>query len=138
MVTYHFAPGFEEPIRQGIKTQTIRRDALLRHARPGELITLCGGDRPHCVPILPPVPCLALMQVEISFAFTGSRLIDRIATDEVRVRDLEAFAIREGFIDLEDMSAFFHDIYPLSVKDGFKGVVVEWARPAESMIGVAA
>lgn len=139
MVAYSFNPRFVEPIRQGLKTQTIRAHGLRRHARPGELLQLYTGMRTqHCKRILPAVPCLAVMRVEISFAFTGDQLIDRIATDEVRVRDLDAFAIRDGFTDREDMSTFFREIHPTAPAKGFTGVLIEWARPAETMIGRAA
>jgi len=138
MFVYHFADRFIEPIRQGIKTQTIRRDDQLRHARPGELIRLCSGIRPFCQPILPDVPCLATMKIEISFHFAGVGLINRVTADTIPLRDLDAFALRDGFTNIEEMSAFFREHYPQTVTEGFTGTLIEWARPSEAMLEVAA
>lgn len=134
MVAYSFQPRFIEPIRQGLKTQTIRATGLRRHARPGELLQLYSGMRTaHSTRILPDTPCLEVMQVEITFALGARPLIDRIRTDGVRIRDLDAFAIRDGFTDREDMSAFWRDHHPHATAAGFDGVLIEWARPAETM-----
>ncbi len=75
------------------------------------------------------------MQVEIAFR-EGE--IARIVTDGVPVRDLDAFALRDGFVDAVDMWAFWRDHHPETVAEGFTGVLIEWARPAETMLGVAA
>lgn len=139
MVAYSFAPRFVEPIRQGLKTQTIRADGLRPHARPGQLLQLYTGMRTkHCRRILPDVPCLTVMKVQIEFAFDSEWVIDKITTDGIRVRDLDAFAIRDGFTDHEDMSAFWRAYHPEANATGFDGILIEWARPAESAIGVAA
>lgn len=136
MVAYSFNPRFIEPIRQGIKTQTIRAQGARRHARPGELLQLYSGMRTaHCLKILPDVTCLAVMQVRIHFA---DGAIVRAFTEGVRVRDLDAFAIRDGFADAVDMWAFWRDHHPEAMKVGFQGVVIEWARPAETEMAVAA
>jgi hypothetical protein len=137
MVAYSFHPRFVEPIRQGLKTQTIRAHGQRRHARPGELLQLYTGMRTaHCQRILPDTPCLEVMRVEITF-LTGIRnglpVISRITTDGIRIRDLDAFAIRDGFADREDMSAFWRDHHPQATAAGFTGVLIEWARPAETM-----
>lgn len=136
MVAYSFNPRFIEPIRQGMKSQTIRATGLRRHARPGELLQLYSGMRTaHCVKILPDVPCLEVMQVEITFQ---AGCIASVTADGVRVRDLDAFAFRDGFADAVDMWSFWRDHHPEAIETGFKGVVIEWARPAETMLGVAA
>lgn len=141
MVAYSFNPRFVEPIRQGFKTQTIRAHGRRRHARPGELLQLYSGMRTaHCQRILPDVPCLELMEVEIQFR-AGE--ITRIVTDGVPVCDLDAFAIRDGFADAVDMWAFWHDHHPQAVEAAtggimvaFRGVLIEWARPAEPEMAV--
>ncbi len=142
MVAYSFFPRFFEPIRQGIKTQTIRANGLRRHARPGELLQLYTGMRTvHCKLIIPATPCLDVMKIMIVFA-TGIRdglpVIGKIRTDGINVRDLDAFAIRDGFADIEDMSAFWRENHPETVREGFCGVLIEWARPAETELAVAA
>lgn len=136
MVAYSFAPRFVEPIRQGLKTQTIRALGLRRHARPGELLQLYTGMRTqHCKRILPDVPCLEVMSIEIIF-IPGA--IRRIMVDGIPCLDNDAFAIRDGFADAVDMWAFWRDHHPEAMKLGFQGVVIEWARPAETEMAVAA
>ncbi len=136
MVAYSFNPRFIEPIRQGIKTQTIRAQGARRHARPGELLQLYSGMRTaHCLKILPDVVCLAAMQVKIHFA---DGAIVRAFTEGVRVRDLDAFALRDGFLDSDEMSAFWRTHHPEAVTIGFRGVLIEWARPPETELAVAA
>jgi hypothetical protein len=139
MVAYSFNPRFIEPIRQGLKTQTIRSYSEARQPRPGQLLQLYTGMRTkHCRRILPDVPCLTVMKVQITFAFDQEWVIDKITTDNVRVRDLDDFAIRDGFTDRYDMSAFWRAYHPEATATGFDGILIEWARPAETMIGVAA
>jgi hypothetical protein len=136
MVAYSFQPRFIEPIRQGIKTQTIRAHGRRRHARPGELVQLYSGMRTaHCQRILPDVPCLEVMPIEIAFA-QGE--IARIRVDGLPCLNLDAFAIRDGFTDAVDMWAFWRDHHPEAMGPGFFGVVIEWARPAETELAVAA
>lgn len=131
MVAYSFSPRFIEPIRQGMKTQTIRAIGQRRHARPGELLQLYSGMRtPHCTRILPDTPCLEVMLVEIQFRADE---IARITTDGVPVRDLDGFAIRDGFADAVDMWGFWRDHHPEATQSVFRGVLIEWARPAETM-----
>lgn len=105
MVAYSFKSRFEAPIREGWKTQTIRA-ARERHARPGEMLQLFIGMRTaHCRKICPDVRCTDVMKVIITFGDDGG--IDRIVTDGVPVRDLDAFAIQDGFKDSDDMAAFW-------------------------------
>lgn len=131
MVAYSFNPRFVEPIRQGVKTQTIRANGRRRHARPGELLQLYTGMRTqHCRRILPDVPCLMVMAIEIAFR-QGE--ITRVRVDGIPCLDLDAFAIRDGFADAVDMWSFWRDHHPETLEAGFYGVVIEWARPAETM-----
>lgn len=137
MVAYSFQPRFVEPIRQGLKTQTIRMKGLKPHVRPGQMMQLYTGMRtPQCRRILPDVTCLEVMPIRIGFE-TGE--IRNVWTDGIPVMDLDAFAIRDGFADAVDMWAFWCDHYPAAVAEGgFHGVVIEWARPAETEVAVAA
>lgn len=136
MVAYSFNPRFIEPIRQGIKTQTIRAYGLRRHARPGELLQLYTGMRTvHCTRILPDTPCLDVMPIRITFEEGAIR---KVWTDAIPVLDIDAFAIRDGFSDAVDMCAFWRQHHPETVHEGFHGVLIEWARPAETEMAVAA
>ena len=128
MVAYSFNARFEEPIRAGWKTQTIRA-ARARHARPGEMLQLFVAMRTkQCRKIVADVRCTEIMTVEIRFRPSG--LIERIETDLVPVLDLDAFAQRDGFVDLSEMSAFWRASHGL--QEVFHGVLIEWAAPREA------
>lgn len=136
MVAFDFDPRFETPIREGWKTQTIRKSRE-RNARPGDLLQLYIGQRTaDCRRICPDVRCTDVLSITITFGEDFG--IDRIVADGVPIKDLDAFAVRDGFTDSDDMAAFFKEKYgPLEV---FHGLVIEWAapRPAESEMAVAA
>ena len=125
MVAYSFKAQFETAIREGWKTQTIRAGRA-RHARPGEMLQLFVGMRTaHCRKICDDVRCTAVMKIVISFDGDGS--IERIITDGVPVRDLDAFAILDGFRDADEMADFWKGEHgPLAQWSGF---VIEWAAP---------
>lgn len=130
MVAYSFNPRFEAPIKAGLKTQTIR-GYRPRHARPGDMLQLFVGMRTrHCRRILPDQVCIDVMLVEIGFD-EADRGISDIRAGGVPVRDLDTFAQRDGFADLADMSAFWRASHKIS--GTFHGVLIEWARPAETM-----
>ena len=136
MVAFDFDPRFETAIREGWKTQTIRK-ARERNAQPGDLLQLYVGQRtPDCRRICPDVRCTDVLSIEITFGDDFG--IDRIVTDGIPVKSLDDFALRDGFTDSDDMAAFFKEKYgPLQV---FRGVVIEWAapRPADAVMAVAA
>ncbi len=126
MVAYSFKDRFAEAIREGWKTQTIRgrRD---RHARPGEKISLYTGMRTKQCRKIADAICTEVMKITLMFDQDG--VIDRIVTDDVPVRDLDAFAARDGFVDVDDMSAFWRTEHgPVGV---FHGVLIEWAAPRD-------
>ncbi|NTT86908.1 ASCH domain-containing protein [Tabrizicola fusiformis] len=128
MVAYSFNRRFELAVREGWKTQTIRAGRL-RHARPGELIQLFVGMRTqHCRRICDDVRCTDVMQVCISFDAEGE--IDRIETDGVPVRDLDAFAVRDGFVGASDMAAFWRAQNGQRPGSTFSGYLIEWATPS--------
>lgn len=136
MVALDFDPRFEMAIREGWKTQTIRKPRE-RNVRPGDLLQLFTGQRtPDCRRICPDVRCTDVLAVEISFGDNFG--IDRIVTDGVPVMDLDAFAVRDGFTDSDDMAAFFKQKHgPMEI---FRGYVIEWSmpRPADAETAVAA
>lgn len=129
MVAYSFKARFAPAIIAGWKTQTIRghRD---RHARPGERVSLYTGMRTkHCRKIAE-VLCTEVMRVVIEFDAEGG--IAGITTDGVPVRDLDAFAVRDGFEDLGDMQLFWWPQYGQG--RNFHGVIIEWAAPRDGML----
>jgi hypothetical protein len=135
MVAYSFQKRFVDPIRQGYKRQTIRRQGFKRHARVGEMVQLYTALRTvHAERILPDVVCTDVCPVLI--LFDDALRITRIETAGIPVIDLEGFAIRDGFTGLEDMGAFWeHTNGPMT---HFEGVLIEWAMPREADLMVAA
>lgn len=125
MVAIDFDPRFEVAIREGWKTQTIRKPRE-RNPRPGDMLQLYTGMRTaDCRRICQDVRCTDVLSVEITFGDDGG--IDRIVTDGVPVKDLDAFAVRDGFTDSDDMAAFFKLKHgPMEI---FHGFVIEWSMP---------
>ena len=130
MVAYSFKARFEMPIREGWKTQTIRAERA-RHARPGEMLQLFVGMRTrHCRKIVADVRCTDVMAIVISF--DGDGAIGRIITDGVPVRDLDAFAVQDGFKDADEMADFWRREHtPVGL---WHGVVIEWAAPRAAVL----
>ena len=135
MVAYSFNPRFETAIREGWKTQTIRATGRRAHARPGDTLQLyCGMRTAHCRKIVEDVRCTDVLKIVITFGNDGG--IDRITTDGVPVRDLDAFAQRDGFIDSDDMAAFWRKEH--GRLEVFHGLVIEWHMPRAAQMGEAA
>lgn len=130
MVAYSFKARFEMAIREGWKTQTIRAGRA-RHARPGEMLQLFVAMRTaQCHKICSDVRCTDVLKLVITFGDDGG--IDRIMTDGVPVRDLDAFAVQDGFRDADDMAEFWRREHgPLGE---FHGVIIEWAAPKAASI----
>lgn len=128
MVAYSFQKRFAPLILEGLKTQTIRADRK-RHARPGELLQLFTGMRTaHCARIVPDVTCTAVLPISIDWA---SARISRVAVGAVPVRNLDHFAVLDGFADLDDMTGFWLENHGART---FSGVVIEWARPSREAV----
>lgn len=124
MVAYSFNPRFEEPIKQGFKTQTIRAGGKRRHAMVGEQMGLYVGMRTQHCRLIRRVTCTAVMAVELGF--TNGVLIGAL-TDGVRVRDIDGFAIRDGFRDAGEMSEFWYAAHRI-FNGAFNGLLIEWAQ----------
>lgn len=132
MVAYSFNPRFEVAIREGWKTQTIRAGRL-RHAKPGELLQLFVGMRTaNCRRICEDVRCTDVMLIQIHFDTEGE--IGCITTDDVRVRDVDAFAVRDGFTDASDMAAFWRKQNGQRPDTSFTGYLIEWAAPKSGIM----
>lgn len=126
MVAFDFDPRFEAAIREGWKTQTIRKRRKRDNPRPGDMLQLCIGLRTaYCRRICQDVRCTEVMSIEITFGDDFG--IDRIVVDGVPVKSLDDFAVRDGFTDSDDMAAFFKQKHgPTEV---FHGLVIEWSMP---------
>ena len=129
MVAYSFKSRFAVAIREGWKTQTIRTNRK-RHARVGEMLQMFTGMRTaQCRKICEDVRCTEVLQVEICFGDDGG--IDRIDIDGAPVRDLDAFAVLDGFANSDDMSAFWRAEH--GPREVFYGTLIEWAAPRAEM-----
>jgi hypothetical protein len=123
MVAYSFQARFEEPIKQGFKTQTIRAGGKRRHAMVGEPMGLYVGMRTKQCRLIRRVTCTTVMAVNLGF--TNGVLIGAM-TDGVRVRDIDGFAIRDGFRDAAEMSEFWFATHRI-FNGYFDGLLIEWA-----------
>ncbi len=121
MVAYSFKARFAGPIEDGSKGQTIRNDRK-RHARPGEELQLYTGMRTKSCRLVGRKTCVTVEPVEIDVQPEG---IVSIVVAGREIGDMEAFARRDGFVDLRDMSAFW--LAEHGVKR-FSGVVISWSR----------
>lgn len=84
-----------------------------------------GMRTAQCHKICLDVRCTEVMKIIISFDGDGG--IDRIITDNTPVRDLDAFAVRDGFKDIDDMADFWRSEHgPIGL---WHGVIIEWAAP---------
>lgn len=139
MVAYSFKKRFAAPIREGLKTQTIRGDRA-RHARPGEMLQLFTGMRTaHCMKICEDVRCTDVRPIGIRFDGDGD--IVGIVVDGKTVADLDAFATQDGFVSSAEMGEFWLDAHKGSIGWGqpvlWTGVLIEWAAPRADLDWVA-
>lgn len=135
MVAYSFKKRFVEPIREGLKTQTIRGDRD-RHARPGEMLQLFTGMRAaHCKKICEDVRCTDVRPIGIRFAANGE--IEGIVVDGTPIADLDDFATQDGFVGATEMGEFWLDAHKKAIGWGqpvlWTGVLIEWAAPRADM-----
>jgi hypothetical protein len=143
MVAYSFKRRFVDPIRVGLssvslsfnakpKRQTIRaeRNGKHRHARPGDEVQLYCGLRTKGCFLIGRARCLDVQPVRMSF---GERragglawsFVDEIAVGGKKLHALEQFARDDGFLNLEEMTAFWkaeHDPLPPI----WSGVIIYW------------
>lgn len=127
MVAYSFKKQFADPIRFGMKTQTIRSKRT-RHARPGEVLQLFTGMRTaHCLKICEDVRCTEVTEIEITFDAEGE--IESIWSDGAVMPDVDAFAVLDGFTDASEMAAFWRKENGTAPNSVFRGVLIEWAAP---------
>lgn len=129
MVAYSFKARFADPIRAGLKTQTIR-NSRNRHARAGEMLQLFTGMRTaQCKKICADVRCMATYKVTISFDHEGE--IDCIMLDGVKVANIELFAVDDGFKDSSEMAQFWREEHGNLREKAFFGVLIEWDAPRD-------
>ncbi|ALL14284.1 hypothetical protein [Caulobacter henricii] len=130
MVAYSFKPSFIPAIDAGTKRQTIRLPRK-RHARAGEALQFFTGPRMKPVRIGAAV-CVAAREVRLDFRAATVTIEDAMMIDELE--DLNAFAIRDGFLPPEHlratlwpweyMSRWWLQTHPDHLL--FTGVLIDW------------
>lgn len=121
MVAYNFQKRFVQPIREGTKRNTIRRIGKRRHAKQGEALQLyCGQRTKSCFKIVADRTCSVSVVINIA---VGQKMIERIRLGNERVENLEAFAVQDGFPDLETMSRFWRQFHGVGL---FEGLFIAW------------
>ncbi|AWJ83349.1 hypothetical protein TSH58p_07290 [Azospirillum sp. TSH58] len=137
MVAYSFRPRFIDPILAGLehapllpgmKRQTIRgASGGKRHARPGELVQLYTGMRTRQCRKLGEGRCVAAEPVTLLLEKPGLVIIGDAMTpadEHEAARQLDAFAIYDGFRDWPDLVAFWAAEHPGLTR--FEGVLIRW------------
>jgi hypothetical protein len=121
MVAYSFKARFADPILRGDKRQTIRAHRK-RHARPGEELQLYTGMRTKHCRLIGHAICERIEPIIIDVA--GGAVHFPRSTETINGDELDAFAVRDGFQDWEDMRAFWRAEHPSIAV--FEGVVIRW------------
>jgi hypothetical protein len=108
MVALSFKGQFAGPIVAGTKRQTVRMQR--KHPpRVGQLLQLYTGMRTkHCRKIVPDVPCTEVSLIMIVVDADHPELIAGITfdgRDMLRDREIERFAVADGFTASEGCSA---------------------------------
>lgn len=137
MVAYSFRPRFIDPIIAGLepgpllpgmKRQTIRgANGGKRHARPGELVQLYTGMRTRSCKLLGVARCTVVEPVVLLLDPPGLVIIGSTMTpnDEGEAaRQLDAFAMHDGFRDWQDLVAFWAAEHAGVTR--FEGVLIRW------------
>lgn len=108
MVALSFKGQFAGPIVAGTKRQTVRMQRK-RPPRVGEQLQLYTAMRTkHCRKIVPDVPCTEVGLVMITVDENHPELIAAITfdgRDQLKDREIERFAVADGFAASEGCSA---------------------------------
>lgn len=128
MVMFNFKSRFVMPIELGTKTQTIRSPRR-RDARPGDALQLYTGPRfqPRKIG---EARCTAAGAITLNLN-TGQVFITWGAGSALRGvsifrhgSDLDAFAVRDGFEDWDDLRQFWRETH--DAERQFQGRIAVW------------
>lgn len=122
MVAYNFQAHFAEPIRAGVKRNTIRRNGKprrngkSRHASPGDMVQLYTGQRTkRCQKIIPDQVCNLRAPIEIQVGSASIKWIEIGGEPIKSLEELESFARADGFFSLAHMSQFWFKFHGLGL-----------------------
>lgn len=114
---------FRQPIRTGIKTQTIRAERK-RHARPGEELQLYYAMRTKYCTLIGRAGCLSVqpIRIEVDNAVIGFQSGRTLTT----IDELNYFAAMDGFQSWFGMREFWKLHHPFM--DVFDGMLIRWTN----------
>ena len=131
MVAYSFKREFEQPIRDRVKPHTLRapRRGRSRHSRPGEAMQLWLGLRSRRPTPIGRATCDRFQRVSLDFSAPNPVVLHdlvevslgtfELCGDPQPVRAVDAFAVSDGFADIEAMGRFWRDTHGMTVWQGF-------------------
>lgn len=116
------ALNFQKRLVSDIFNLIIRQSIRLKRKNPikkGDLLYLYTGQRTkNCVKIFKePVVCKGIKDIKIA---KENLQIGKVSY--INYRDLDEFAIKDGFKNWKQLTDFFRSHYGLP----FKGVIIEW------------
>lgn len=119
MVAYSFQARFADAILSGTKDQTIRKPRKNGHAGVGDALQLYTGMRTSHCRLVARTTCTEVLKCRLVF-----RPVIMFDVARESVADLDAFARRDGFADVQDMARFWAQTHRGA--DRFEGVIVRW------------
>lgn len=126
MVAYSFNAQFVAPILSGRKAQTIRAPrADGRHAAEGDALQLYTGMRTRQCRLILKTRCTGTEDILLRW-----RPVIEVEVGGVRlaIRDYDAFAQADGFVDFSAMEDFWATQHP--GREIFNGILISWAPPS--------
>lgn len=124
MTAYSFKPRFIDPIVAGTKRQTIRAIGRRRHAPIGGALQLYTGMRTKHCRLIGTAVCSGRSGITIRVSVPEIIVEDPSGrTILKRLRLLDVFAQRDGFMDFRDMLAFWRATHGDA---DFTGVLIRW------------
>lgn len=131
MVAYSYKARFISKIEELSKQQTMRNERA-RHARPGEEVQHYYAMRTKQCRLVGRSICTAVTPVRIDFSVDRVKIAGRPVIKGIAA--LNAFAVRDGFNDWDDLLEFWRVEHGIKVAPGYarylpkawSGVLIEW------------
>jgi hypothetical protein len=138
MVAYSYRERFVPLIESGVKRQTMRNERK-RHAFEGETIQHYFAMRSRACRLIGTATCIGVEPVTVYFERESRAAAVGIShyaliTGE---KDLNGFAVRDGFRDWTDLEDFWRHDHPEAVAGGnWTGVLIRWGKITLASTGV--
>ncbi len=128
MVAYSFKARFAQPILDGTKLGTIRANGKRRHARAGEALQLYTGMRTRQCRKVKDETCVATLPIFLNLHPYFGLVTARIEATVLRAGQIKRLAREDGFLDEDDMAAFWFEEHGKGDAFDFLGSLIRW-RP---------